>query len=64
MKLSEIASLTNSRWQNRKELSNRFTNNGDIVDKTKRDIVSEGVSLWSYLIFFVKNELQIENKKY
>ena len=45
MQQSEIASLSNSRWQNRKERRNRPTNNIDRVDKAKCDIVSDGVSL-------------------
>ncbi len=31
MKLSEMASSSNSRWQNRKEHSNRSTNNGNMA---------------------------------
>ena len=30
--------LSNSRWQNRKEHPNQSTNNGDIVGKAKRDV--------------------------
>ena len=42
MQLLEMASLLNSRcWQNRKERPHQSTNNGDIVDKAKRCVVSE-----------------------
>ena len=34
---SEMASLSNSRLQNNKERANRSTNNGDMVEKAKRD---------------------------
>ena len=34
---SEIASLSNSWWQNRKERHNRSTNNGNMVEIAKRD---------------------------
>ena len=44
--LQTITSLSNSRCQNRNELTNRSTDNGDIVEKAKRLWVSEGVSLW------------------
>ena len=37
--------LPNSRWQNHTDRLTRSTNNGDMVNKAKRD-VSEGVSLW------------------
>ena len=40
--------LSNSRCQNRKERQNWFTNNGDLVDKAKHDVVSEGVSVYNY----------------
>ena len=40
-----MVSLSNSRWQNRKERPHRSTNNEDMVDKAKRNIVSEGWSL-------------------
>ena len=36
MKPSEMASLSNNRWQNCKELSNPSTTNGDMDDKAKR----------------------------
>ncbi len=36
-----MAPLFNSRWKNRKERVNRSTNNGDIVEKAKRDVVGE-----------------------
>ena len=32
-----------SSWQNRKDGPNRSTNNGDIVDKAKHDVVSDWV---------------------
>ncbi len=35
---SKMASISNSRWQNHKERSNRSTNNGFRVDKDKRDV--------------------------
>ncbi len=38
---SEIAFSSNYRWQNRKESPNGSTNNGDMVDKAKRDVVSQ-----------------------
>ena len=36
MKQSEMASLSNSSWQSRKERPNRSTNNGVMVGKAKR----------------------------
>ena len=44
MKPPEMAFLSNSRWQNRKEHSNRSTNNGDLAETAKRYVVCEGVS--------------------
>ncbi len=44
MKPSEMAFLSNSRWQNRKEQPNRSKNKEDVIDKVNREIVSEGVS--------------------
>ena len=41
MKPSEMAFLSNSRWQNSKERPNRSTNNGHMVVKAKCDVVSE-----------------------
>ena len=41
-----MASLSNSRWQNRKDRANPSTNKEDMVDKAKRDGVSQGLSLW------------------
>ena len=41
LKPPEMTSLSNYRWPNRKEHSNRSTNNGDMVDNAKRDAVSE-----------------------
>ena len=41
MKPSEMASLSNSRCQNRKERPNRSTNNGDVDEKAKRLWVNE-----------------------
>ena len=43
MKTFEMASLSNYRWQNRKEYPNRSTNNGDMDEKAKR-LVSELVT--------------------
>ncbi len=34
-----MASLSISRWENRKERPNRSKSNGDMVDKAKRDVV-------------------------
>ncbi len=36
MKPSEMALLSNSRWHNRKEHTNRSTNNGDMAETAKR----------------------------
>ena len=41
MKASEMASLSNFRWQNCKERLNRSTNNGDVADTAKRYVVCE-----------------------
>ena len=41
---SEMASLSNSRWQNYKERSNRSRNNRDIAERVIRYVVREGVS--------------------
>ncbi len=41
---SEMASLSNSRWQNRKERPNQFPNNGGMAEKAKRP-VTEVVNL-------------------
>ncbi len=41
---SEMVSISNSRWQNRKDHPNRFANNGD-MDEIAECPVSEGVSL-------------------
>ena len=38
---SQLAFLLNSRWQNRKERPNRFTNNEDIAKTDNRYIVCE-----------------------
>ena len=49
MKPSEMASLSNSRWQNYVERQNKSTNNGDLDNKAKcpmSEWMSEGVSLW------------------
>ena len=40
---SEMASVSNFGWQNRKERPNRFTNNGDRVEKAIRSVKSEYV---------------------
>ena len=42
----EMASLSNSRWQNRTERPNRFTDNVNIIWTAKRYVVYEWVSLW------------------
>ncbi len=39
-----MASSSNFKLQNRKERPNQSTNNGDMVDKAKRDVMSEGVT--------------------
>ena len=39
MKTSEMASLLNSGWQNRKERPNQSTNNGNIAETAKRYVV-------------------------
>ena len=38
MKKSEMASLSHSRWQNRKEHPNRTTTNGDRDETAKRPV--------------------------
>ncbi len=38
IKPSEMASLLNSSWQNRKESPNRSTNNEDITETPKRPV--------------------------
>ncbi len=38
MKPSEMAFLSNSGWQNRKERSNRSTNNGYMDEKAERSV--------------------------
>ena len=43
MQLSEMASLPNYRWQNRKERPNRSTNNEDTAETAKRYIIYEEV---------------------
>ncbi len=43
MKPSEMASSSNSRWQNDKQCPNRSSNNGDMTERAKRP-VSVGVS--------------------
>ncbi len=44
MQPSEMASLSNFKWQTRKKRPNRSTNNGNMVEKAKREVVSEGVT--------------------
>ncbi len=39
-----MATLSDSRWQNRKEGPNRSKNNGYIVEKVKRPLGSESVN--------------------
>ena len=41
MKPSEMAFLSNSRWQNSIERPNLSTDNGDMVDKGKSDVMRE-----------------------
>ena len=41
MKPSEMASLSNSKWQNRKERPNRFTIIGDMSETAKDNVVCE-----------------------
>jgi len=44
MKPPEMTSLSNSRWQTRKERPNRSTNNGDMGDRVNAPLsVSDGV---------------------
>ncbi len=43
MKPSEMAYLSNCKVQNRKQRPNQFTNNGDMVEKAKWNVVSEWV---------------------
>ncbi len=43
-----MASLSNSTLQNRKEHPNRSTNNGDMVEKDKRDVVKSMLYLSNY----------------
>ena len=38
MKTSEMALLSNSKWQTRKERPYRSTNNGDMAEKAKRPV--------------------------
>ncbi len=38
---SEMASLSNCRWQNCKECPNQFINNGDMAETAKRYVVCE-----------------------
>ncbi len=38
MKSLEIASLSNSRWQNRKEHPNHSTNNENMAERAKRPV--------------------------
>ncbi len=41
----EMATLSNSRLKNRKERPNQSSNKPNLVDKARRDVVTEGVSL-------------------
>ncbi len=45
IKLSAITSLSNTRWQNRKELPNRFSNNGDMAERAKRPVSGSVTSI-------------------
>ena len=38
MKTSEMAALSNFRWQSRKEHPNQTTKNGDRVEKARRQV--------------------------
>ena len=40
-KIKNQTPFNHSRWKNRKERPNRSTNNGDMADKAKRDVISE-----------------------
>ncbi len=51
-------SLSNSRWQNRKERLNLFTNNRDIVERAIRYVVREGVSMWHPKLW-ASNKLEV-----
>ena len=56
-----MASLSNYRWQIRKELPNRSSNNEDIVEKAKRLwVVSEGVRD----IYLITEMLSFKNYSY
>ncbi len=46
MKPSEMASLSNPRWKNRKERPNRTTNNGDMAVTAKRYVICLWVREW------------------
>ncbi len=39
-----MASLSNSRWQNREESPNWFTNNGNMTETAKHNVVCEWVN--------------------
>ena len=56
MKPSEIASSSNSRWQNRKERPYQSTNNGEMVKRAKRP-VSDGVTDWVCEIYVIGEKL-------
>ena len=47
IKPSEMAFLSNSRWQNRKERPNRSTNNGDMDEKAKRLVKESVISIYN-----------------
>ncbi len=51
---TELASFSNSRWENLKERPNQSTNKGDMVDKAKRDVAS-GRSV----IYIITEELSL-----
>ena len=48
--ISIMASLSNSRWQNRRERPNRTTNNGDMAKPAKRPVSNEASLLHLYII--------------
>ena len=52
---SEIAFLSNSRWQNRKERPNRSTNSGHMVEIAKRP-VGDGMREWVCDIYVIREK--------
>ena len=45
MKSSEMAALSNSRWQNNKECPNQSTNNGDKTERAKCPMSDSATSI-------------------